>query len=166
MLGPSRRHFVQELGFRKVRQLVHGIQQVRAQLVGYTIIEERSVLVQDKVVSVAVELFKGQLRRIAIVDFVNGIGQNVPNLLGGRSVHGNVRPEGLLLMLLLLVVVYVMFREAKSRSSWWVGSGKRKREVRQQKKITESNRINRCRVLVGCEWNLVVLAANKHKEGT
>ena len=104
------------------------------------------MLVQDKVVSVAVELFKGQLRRIAIVDFVNGIGQNVPNLLGGRSVHGNVRPEGLLLMLMLLVVVvvYVVFREAKSRSSWWVGSGKRKREVRQQQKIIESNQSLSC----------------------
>ena len=106
MLGPRRRHFIQEGCFGNVRQSVDRGQQVRTQLVRDAIVQERSVLVQDKIVGISIELFKGQLRGIAVVNFVNGIGQDIPNLLGGRPIHGNVRPERLCLLLLLKMDMY------------------------------------------------------------
>ena len=95
MLRPSRRHFLQELRIGDLRQTLHRRHQMGAQLFRNPIVQESAVLVEDQVVGVSVELLEGELGRIAVVDLVNGVGQDIPNRLGRRSIHGNVRSEGL-----------------------------------------------------------------------
>jgi hypothetical protein len=53
------------------------------------------MFVKDQVVGIPVQLFKGELRCISVVNLVDGVREDFPGLRGNCSVHRHMCPERL-----------------------------------------------------------------------
>lgn len=99
MFRPCGSHFIEQRRVRTLRETADRIEEMRGQLFGNAFVQERPMFVKDQIIGIPVQLFKGELGGVSVVNLVDRIRQNFPGLRGNRSVHWDMRPERLWLLL-------------------------------------------------------------------
>ena len=88
-------HLLEQRRVGDLGQPLDRFEQMRREAVADAGVEQLPMLVQDEVVSVAVQLLEAERGGVAMMNLVDGVTEGGPDLIGTGCVHLDERSEGL-----------------------------------------------------------------------